>query len=215
MIKKIAIAVLCGIFLIILACTSLLLFSRNKTVTLSSLLLDKTNFPETWQVDEESIEVNWQPTETITQNGPNTKYSAQQSTSRTWTDNGNKLTTANLQIDQHIFQYNTPLEAIWWYYANYPERIYAQQWPTFTFPEQKKNRYPLSWKGSPTADQEHVVCAMGGYESCQLWFYRARYGQYILEARFFGVNMGIDEDLFEQIIYQMDTQVASTLSKAK
>ncbi|MFZ6031296.1 MAG: hypothetical protein ACOYYS_26600 [Chloroflexota bacterium] len=186
-------------------------FLRIKEVPPAALLLADPGFPATWQVGEETAQVNWQPAETANERHPEAPYAAQQSASRVWTDNGQERAAANVWITQRVFQYKTSLEAIAWYYRNYPERVYGQQWPNFTFPENAKYRYPQAWDSRTTAAQEHVACAMGGFSRCQLWYYRARYGQYVLEIEFFALNRGLDEALFEEIARAVDAHIASVL----
>ena len=57
-------------------------------------------------------------------------------------------------------------------------------WPNFTYG--CNSCYLKEWNDkSAHADQEHIVCAMGGEGSCQVFYYWARYGQYIVLVELF------------------------------
>lgn len=209
--KPFVVVIISVLFLGILACALSVVYAGKEGVAPEALLLHQANFPSTWQTNATTIQVNWQIAETFIDQTPETEWDARQSASRFWTEDGHKPVSAYLQISQRVFRYANSFQAIWWFHANYPERIYNQQWPNFTFPEERKNRYPVSWQGNASANQEHIVCAMGGSESCQLWFYRARYGSYIEEIKFFGPNMGISEKLFALIVQEMNASLISIL----
>jgi hypothetical protein len=188
--------------------------SQHQKVSLEILLLNDPAFPDHWNTGYAGIEFNpitWQVRRTFFDSQPDTEFFAQSSTGRTWTDGGNDMITP--RISQQVFQYANVFTTVRQYWLSRPEFAYYGKWPNLAPYGHKSDRYPSKWNyHSAYANQEHLVCAMGSVEHCQLWYYWARHGQYILSIVFFAPNQGIDTELFAQIVEQIDSHVGRQLS---
>ena len=206
------IAVGIGLLLLIpLVCMTVLWQSGRAKVPLESLLADNPTFPSRWNAEGQTILVDWRVSTEVFSFKRGTFYAAS-SVGRIWTNGGDKI--SNPQISQSLFQYDNQIAAEMHYWLSQPEIAYGDDWPNFTFLDRYSNRYPSDWSyHSRFADREHVVCAMGAPESCQMWYYWARYGQYILQVEFFAPNQGMDTVPFAQVVEQLDTFVGQRLKK--
>lgn len=108
-------------------------------------------------------------------------------------------------------RYDSVMQAALQYLLSRPEN--GDAWPNFDIPPLAANRYPAHWPyHSKLADQQQVVCGMGTPSSCQIWFYWARYGQYLLQVSSYTPGEGMDVVMFAQIVRIVDTHVRSVLS---
>jgi len=138
------------------------------------------------------------------------QYGAAESVSRQWTDEGKNVIAPI--ITQKVFLYNSTFTAAFHYWISRPEFAYSNDWPNFSNPNHKSQKYPHGdYYSSEFANQDSVVCAMGGPSSCQMWFYWARYGKYLLSVYYFGPNQGMDIELFSRVVTEIDSYVASQL----
>jgi len=205
-INVISLLVLFTIVFLITAC------SPHPPIPLESLLAESPQFPATWETDRGPISVDWQVGRYFFSQEPRYALNATQNLGRTWTDRGDP--TGNPEVSEHIFYYDNVLTAMCYFFLLRPEIAWRRQWPNFYFSDLHKYRYPSDWHyRSRYADGEHVVCGMGTLERCQLWFYWARYGQYLLEIRFLAPNQGIGPHLFEQIVAQVEPYVGERLGR--
>ncbi len=188
-----------------------LLSSKQVDVPLVELLVSNPVFPNNWETDSGHLSVNWQRSSEEVSYGPSQNFSFNKfyslsNLNRCWTNGGAE--TALPRICQGVFLYNSPLEAELRYWLSRPELAYDNKWPDFV--------YPSEWTyQSDLAHQEHVVCAMGRPDDCQVWFYWARYGQYILEIEFVAFKGGTRSGLFAQIVQQIDMHMAQRLNTNK
>jgi hypothetical protein len=196
----------------ILAFYASLHLSRRSNVSLEDLLLDSHSFPSSWHTGLEAVSVEWETWKAQSSLEPKYAFYSKSNLGRVWGNSSDKDDFPAQYIAQHLFYYNSPFAAARQHLLSRPEIVYGDDWPNFQLSHNKQNRYPLHWQyESPFADQEHVVCAMGSPNSCQLWFYWARYGQYVLEVRFFAANQGMNAELFTQIVVQIDSAVGKGL----
>jgi hypothetical protein len=108
-------------------------------------------------------------------------------------------------IIEDIYKYDNPItaEAYFWLYR--PEIAYMHKRPNFSGLCDKSICYPKNWDFSIlSADNVIAVCAMGDPQSCQMWYYWSRYGQYILSIYFFAPNQGLDEISFSDIVQKIE-----------
>jgi hypothetical protein len=54
---------------------------------------------------------------------------------------------------------------------------------------------------------------MGGENSCQVFYYWARYGQYIVLVELFAPNQGADNKTFSSIVNEVDQWIYSKLNQ--
>jgi hypothetical protein len=183
-------------------------------IPLKSLLVNAPLFPTQWNNKFNGVvTVQWMLTRDTFSSQQGAGFASTANLGRTW-NNGDSQSTP--QIIQQIFKYRHSIVATIGYFVSKPEIIYSHKWPNFTFKGNYQHRYPSNWNYKSTrADQEHIVCAMGHLDSCQLWFYWTRYGQYILEVRFFAPNEGMDSDTFAKITEQIDTYITNQFKSAR
>jgi hypothetical protein len=63
------------------------------------------------------------------------------------------------------------------------------------------------------ASQEEIVCLKGTQSTCNVWYYWARYGQYIIRIRLSEPAQGTDLATFNAIIAQLDTKIQQQLAR--
>lgn len=185
--------------------------NNQVSVPLEKLLAESLSFPTEWGTGEIPVQgVNWQISETDTTILSDRGLQPVSAISRRWTHNGMEVN--NPAITQHIFLYDYPEIAAFQYKRFPPESRYSL--PGFDFRGDDSDIHPSTWTyQSNIADQEYVVCGLGGTEACQAWFYWAQYGQYILQVRFFAPNQGIDAKTFAHIVEQVDTHITGQLTQ--
>ncbi|HEX6500293.1 MAG TPA: hypothetical protein VF054_14875 [Micromonosporaceae bacterium] len=66
---------------------------------------------------------------------------------------------------------------------------------------------------SPAADRGAVVCGRGSPDRCDIWEYRAQYGQYLLRVTYYGYGDPIDTAHFVRYVATIDGYVASRLGR--
>jgi hypothetical protein len=154
----------------------------------------------------------WYSSYTQTIASPQAEFYASFEGSRVWTQTGDRQSTP--RITQRVFQYNSPIRAVLQYHLSRPEAAYRGEWPNFTFEDLASRRYPQLWEyQNDNADQTHVVCAMGDSDACQLWYYWARYGQYLISIQFFAPNAGIDAESFAKMVHEIDARIHEQLER--
>lgn len=189
-----------------------ILQSWRPEVPLDKLLVEAPNFPTDWSTGEiEVASVEWETSQDALSFEPNNAFYSQSNLMREWTDGGERAVTP--RISQHIYRYNNPLKATQQFWLSRPDVAYRHRWPNFTSSKHDDfEQYPSNWDSkSSLADKENLVCAMGSPKNCQVWYYWARYGQYLLSVEFFAPNQGIDAALFFQIVTQIDAYVGQRL----
>jgi hypothetical protein len=190
--------------------------ARRPRVEIDSLLAQSPEFPTTWRTDTSVVEsVDWQVAEPCFSQEPRFAFGASSNQGRTWTDGGG--TAAWPGVAQRVFRYGTTVEAAWRFLISRPEIAWQNKWPNFSMPDRKPYRYSTHWDyRSRFADQEHVVCGMGVPEDCYLWFYWARYGQYLLEIRLSVPSYaGASAELFEQVVIEVEPFVGLRLENGR
>ncbi len=179
---------------------------------LESALPTQVNFPTRWETELGIISVDWKINRTKYYSKGEAWFYASSAVERLWTDRGEA--NADPLILVSIFQYENVPMAFFRYRLSSPEYAYWDDWPNFYFSSLARERYPSDWRyRSSFADEEHVVCGMGKLEKCQVWYYWARYGRYLVEVFFFAPNRGIGPDLFEQIVAQIDPYIGRQLQR--
>lgn len=134
------------------------------------------------------------------------KFWTSNNISRFWANKDAEIATPRIQ--ESIYQYASPVIAMLAFEIFKPEIYYRYHRPNFYGFCEKEVCYPSDGLPFEThADQEHLVCAMGVPSDCQEYFYWARYGQYLVMVRYFGPNMGMDLDVFSQVIHAADQQI--------
>lgn len=179
-------------------------------VPLAELVVVNPDFPTTWNSDRVSADVVWQENQTLVDEKPASVFRASASMTRVWAAQPGP--DAIPQIFQRVLRYDSSIEATWYFYGSRPEQAYANDWPNFAPEANEHDRYPTDWNyQSRHAHQEHVACAMGAPDNCQLWYYWARYGQYLLQVQFFAPNLGADTLTFAQVVAEVDSYVGQQL----
>jgi len=209
--RKISLGFVIGVVLLgTVVCVSLLSQSRPD-ISPVTLLPESLSLPETWINGEiDSRLIDWQVAWTHVKISPDAQFYASTSAERGWTNSGKP--TSMPKIFMGIYKYSSPIHAWLRYWLSRPEIADYGDWPNF--PYHSEQRYPASWPyRSSYADRMHITCGMGGPESCQLWYFWAQYGQYILKAQFFGPNQGMDTILFAEIVREVDTYVGEKLKE--
>lgn len=188
--------------------------SQRPEMPLVDLLASGSKFPETWQTIElGTVSINWEIAHANFSIPPNTALRSDSNLGNTWANaEQDNVPATSIVIIQHLYHYPNPMKAMVHYYIARPEIAGFDDWPNFAIRDNKKNRYPQAWTyHSPYANQEHVVCGIGMPRDCSVWFYWARYGQYLMEVRFFAPNRGISEELFAEIVAEFDASVGRKL----
>lgn len=186
---------------------------RRPDVPLDRLLFNGADFPSQWQYGQSTIKVDWE----IKRESSSYSYDRFRSNNnlgRVWASAKDPVydPASTPRIVEYMFYFDSPAKAAVQYFLSRPEFVYRDDWPNFDRAGYRKNRYPSSLTyESPHADQEHLVCAMGSPEACQLWIYWARYGQYILDVALFAPNEGMSEQVFSEIVTQMDEHIGRQL----
>jgi hypothetical protein len=143
---------------------------------------------------------------------PGAEFSASQEMRMQWTRNGEHGNPPVISVNG--FVYSTPGRAWIHYFLSQPEIAYYNDWPNFTpGVMEDAERYPEQWAyQSTSASLETVVCALGDANSgdCQIWYYWARYGQYLLQIRYFGPGLGISAEEFVVIVQDVEKQMGTT-----
>lgn len=107
---------------------------------------------------------------------------ASQMKSCSWTTQGGSTLT------ESVYKYPSPITATVEFWLSKPEIFYKEKFPNFSSSSNNSEKYPSFWPKNSDASQESVVCAMGNPSSCSLWYYRARYRQYIFAVELFAPN---------------------------
>jgi hypothetical protein len=173
-----------------------LLSSARPQLALDDLLVSSPSFPTRWDSGELPVRVtNWQQTD---KSNDGTLVSVASSMShRAWASYGMPT------IYQTVLLFNNPVEAYWNFWLRRPENARFDDWPNFTYGCDRC--YPRHWDDKSThADQQHIVCGMGVEGDCQVFYYWARYGQYIVQVELFAPNQGADNDTFTSIVNEID-----------
>ena len=186
-------------------------YNRRPDIPLETLLADTPVFPVQWATGNTDISgVKWTINERLTVspsifNLPNVQ--------RTWsaTIDG---TNVGYKIEQVIVNYHSPsvgwmLDRLW------PlEKANGDEYSNLISDQGAADRYPAVWLyKSATADHETIVCASGSPNSCYIWLYRARYGQYMVLTRFYTLPRGSNPDAFAQVIAQIDGYISQQLGQ--
>lgn len=184
--------------------------SRQIDVPLEDLLVDDL-LPSEWFTGLEDVSVNWQINRYLYSRESDNSFYAVSNLGRVWANNRESL--PDQKLIQHVFYYDNPIRAAIQYWLSRPERAYYAEWPNFEPWGKSQNRYPSDWRFQVHANQQHLVCALGAPDSCQVWIYWARYGQYILELELFSFNQGMDAGTFTTVAKQIDTHMSSVFGK--
>lgn len=195
------------LIILVIFLTSLLL-DKKTTLEPEYLLINDPSWPTEWSTGEIPISsLNWEQTD-HEMRSKKPAFDAESSAKRVWSN-----TSSSISIVQEVFQYNSPLKSSFQYWISRPETVYTNKWPNFSNPTHKNQRYPRSdFSLSSSADQSYPVCAMGTPDDCQLWYYWARYGQYLINVSFFAPNSGIDKYLFGDVVEDVDLFIARQFS---
>lgn len=178
---------------------------------LESALPTQVDFPSGWETEMGTISVDWKVSRTTYYAEGKAPFYATSAIIREWTDKGEVGEYPMISVS--IFQYRNVPMAFLRYRLSKPEYAY-HDWPNFTFPD--RERYPSTWQyHSSFADEEYAVCGMGKLKGCQVWFYWARHGRYLVEVFFFAPNQGIGPELFEKIVAQVDPYIGQRLQQLK
>ena len=179
----------------------------------SELLGNHLNFPTHWEGGEIAVQdIQWQINQTISVSSDSQFY-ALSSSRRIWNDQDSSRSSTP-QILQEVFQYNSSIRATVQYYLSRPERAYLNKWPNFISSAEESNLYPTSWKhNSFYANQNYAVCAIDKPRSCQLWFFWARYNNYLLSLQLFAPNQGTAEDTFALVAHEIDNYIKRKCSR--
>ena len=187
--------------------------SQKPGVEPEHLLSKNPAFPTSWDTGEiDVISMDWRESKMEIRIEPDARFYAMDSAMRIWTHNG--IPSSSPDIIQEVFRYENPIKAAFFYRISRPEIAFSNTWPNFSNPANRSQRYPRNdFYQSEFADQNHVVCAMGEPGSCQIWFYWARYGQYLLSVMYIGPNQGMDTDLFSNVVMEIDRYVDNQLQQ--
>jgi len=188
-----------------------LLLSSRAMVPFDELIPEDPSFPLDWSTGEMvASSVDWRISERVSRNAPDAPFGAASSDTRAWTDGGEASATPRISVE--VLVYANPVTA-WLQYSLFPpERAYRPDWPNFQY--HLEDRFPAVWPYSGGfADQEDVACGLGGPESCQMWFYWARHGQYILSIEFFAPSRGASTELFALVVAEFDQYTGIRLLK--
>lgn len=180
------------IYLVVLA------LSTFPDVPVNDLLISNPNFPLQWNTGELPVQLSSWSQEERKHNFALKLIQAQYETSRTWCGNDKSVC-----ITETVFLFKNTLEAAWVYWLREPEKMFAYKWPNFE--STCSDCYSNNWQyHNLKASQEHVVCAMGGPGSCQLYYYWVRYGQYSVLVELSAANQGANERIFEAIVGEIN-----------
>lgn len=193
------------LILIIFAILSKVCFGYYPKQNIINMLSSDIKLPSEWSTGEVvAKDINWVVIKTYIKEKSEIKTGAINECYRIWSVDNEHL---GQKVVQSISQFSSPLIAEVSFWLNRPELYHYYHLPNFmgTLCEDKKDCYSESID-FPTvnADQVVIVCGMGKPEDCQYWFYWARYGQYIVKTTFFAPNQGWDENLFLNLVKEID-----------
>ena len=174
------------------------------------LLISNPIFPSEWESAEvEAKNIEWKEIRTSISKDSDSHFNSDSESNRVWTDQGGNFPPL---IIESIYKYGNPIiaEAYFWLYR--PEMVYIYKRPNFSGFCDKNACYPKIWDlSSLSADNVIAVCAMGDPQSCQMWYFWSRYGQYILSVYFFAPNKGLDEISFSIIVQKIEETFLSIM----
>lgn len=182
-----------------------LIASLRPDVSLDELLVSNPSFPTQWDSGQIPVDIGmWQQSDK-TENVSIASI-APSAASRSWSDGG------AITVFETILRFKNPIDAYWNFKMRPPEIVRFGDWPNFNYG--CNSCYIKEWNDkSPYADQEHIVCAMGGESSCQVFYYWARHGQYIVLVELFAPNQGADNKVFASIVNEIDQWIYSKLNR--
>lgn len=187
----------------------LLLINRRQDVSLDQLLVDQLSAPLPTEIKGEIVSnINWSINEKLVHNN---SLAFVPNEHQEWFLNGQS--NVNYQLKQQIANYQSPVFALFLDMLFPLERTTEEEYGNLISEDLVENRYPSSWVyESNVADRELVICAEGIPSECNIWLYRARYGQYMVLIEFRAFPYGSDENLFAQLVEQVDKHISSQLN---
>jgi hypothetical protein len=163
----------------------------------NDLLTTDPNLPTHWTSGEQNVKnVNWNVQDS-TSNSQMFGPVKIDSVTRKWVG-----IEGSVYVSETITHHAFATFALFDFAFNKPEIRLKYKWPNF-YPicSIRSDCYPSNWiNGTLFTNNRVVVCAMGNTNDCQNWFYRSRFGQYIVEINYFAPNRGMDENGFNNLI---------------
>ncbi|WP_116042744.1 hypothetical protein [Amycolatopsis palatopharyngis] len=104
------------------------------------------------------------------------------------------------QIAQAVYRFSSSLVADIRYWLAQPS--HRTDYPAFAYPDEAYQ--------SAVADRSQTVCATGSLEKCQIWFYWARYGQFIVQLHYINTDWASTAE-FRQYVEHIDQYVGARL----
>jgi hypothetical protein len=184
--------------------------NRRPSVSLDQLLADNPSFPMQWNSrDTLTSNINWSVSKPFV---ATQSFLSFPNALRSWSAHDSQDT--QYSIEQGVANYQSTFIA-WAFDALFPlEQTHREDYGNLVSDVVADDRYPSMWSyKSATADQEAIVCADGNLDSCDIWLYRARYGQYMVSVRFYARTRGSSAATFAYIVAQIDSYVSMQLSK--
>ena len=197
----IAVGILCLLFFGLL-----LILPKQPKLPPNKLLMDNPSFPTAWDSGEIPVrDIHWQKTN---KSNSSTLFSKESSMSvRIW-----ESSNGGVKIDETVLLFDNSIAAYWNFWTQRPEIARLDDWPNFTYGCDNCYFHQWTYK-SAYADQEHVVCAMGKEGDCQVFYYWAKYGQYIVQIELFAPNQGADNKTLESIVSEIDKWITLKLNR--
>lgn len=129
---------------------------------------------------------------------------------RVWNHEGDPL----LEVDQFVCKMPSPTAAGNVMESISLEAVAGEDYWNFDY-EGDEKIIPPRWSADQVAgDQAEVACAQGDANGiCTVWFYRARYGQFITRVKFIAGRGGIAYTAFMDLVSSFDEAAAERASR--
>lgn len=180
--------------------------------TPNELLIKNPIFPSKWESGEIIADnIVWEEVSTTNLTRSLPLLGNQIEAIRIWNNQGDNFPP---RITEDIIQFDNSLQAEIYFWIHRPEVTYYNKRPNFAGycdPEKCYSSAPVS--RSIYASRSIGVCAMGNKQNCQMWYYWARYGQYLVSVIFFAPNQGLDEYNFSSITQEAEKEFLQPLLK--
>lgn len=176
------------------------------------LLVDKPIFPTKWETGEIFADhIIWEEISTKNSTGSTPLFGTLIEATRVWSDQGGIFPPT---ITEKIFKFDSSLQAKIYFWRYRPEIAYFNKRPNFMGFCNPDICYPREGVfESSYSDRSIIVCAMGNKQNCQMWYYWAKYGQYLISVVFFAPNQGLDDQNFYLIINEVENRFLQQISK--
>lgn len=178
----------------------------------SELLVDKPIFPTKWESGEIFADhIVWREISTKNSMQSSPLFGTVIEATRVWSDQGGIFPP---KITEKIFKFDSSLKSKIYFWRYRPEIAFFNKRPNFMGFCNPDICYPRDMVlENSYSDHSIIVCAMGNKHNCQMWYYWAKYGQYLISILFFAPNQGLDDKNFYLIINEVENRFIQQITR--